>query len=98
MLEAWNKAFESKVRLAVMSLLMVRETIDFPTLKSQLDLTDGNLASHLAALEKLEYIQVSKRFVGKRPNTSYQATPLGREAFHAHLAALEKFIRQGPPR
>ncbi|MDD2792192.1 MAG: transcriptional regulator, partial [Sediminibacterium sp.] len=66
-----NKAFESRVRLGIMSILMVNDFTDFSSLKEQLQITDGNLASHLAALEKLEYISVSKQFIGKKPNTSY---------------------------
>lgn len=87
-----NKAFESRVRLGIMSILMVNDFIDFPSLKEQLQITDGNLASHLAALEKLEYISVSKQFIGKKPNTSYAATEIGRKAFSEHLNALERLI------
>lgn len=87
-----NKAFESRVRLGIMSILMVNDFIDFPSLKEQLQITDGNLASHLAALEKLEYISVSKQFIGKKPNTSYAATNTGRKAFGEHLNALERLI------
>ena len=89
-----NKAFESRVRLGIMSILMVNDTVDFNTLKEQLQITDGNLASHLAALEKSAFILVSKQFIGKKPNTTYQATTEGRKAFSLHLDALEKFIRQ----
>ena len=89
-----NKAFESRVRLGIMSVLMVNDTVDFNTLKEQLQITDGNLASHLAALEKAAFIVVSKQFIGKKPNTTYQATTEGRKAFSLHLDALEKFIRQ----
>ncbi len=89
-----NKAFESRVRLGIMSILMVNDTVDFNTLKEQLQITDGNLASHLAALEKAVFILVSKQFIGKKPNTTYQATTEGRKAFSLHLDALEKFIRQ----
>ena len=89
-----NKAFESRVRLGIMSILMVNDTVDFNTLKEQLQITDGNLASHLAALEKAGFILVSKQFIGKKPNTTYQATTEGRKAFSLHLDALEKFIRQ----
>lgn len=89
-----NKAFESRVRLGIMSILMVNDTVDFNTLKEQLQITDGNLASHLAALEKAGFILVSKQFIGKKPNTTYQATTEGRKAFSQHLDALEKFIRQ----
>lgn len=75
-----------------MSILMVNETVDFASIKEQLQLTDGNIASHITALEKLDYIQVTKQFIGKKPNTSYSATPTGKKAFSEHLDALEKLI------
>ena len=90
----FDKAFENKVRLGVMSALMVNDTLDFNALKELLDLTDGNLASHLKALEKVEYIQVKKQFVGRKPNTRYQATKEGKKAFEAHLNALEALIKE----
>ena len=89
-----NKAFESRVRLGIMSLLMVEDNVDFNSMKEILDITDGNLASHAAALEKLEYITITKSFIGKKPNTSYASTPLGRYEFKKHLDALEKLIKQ----
>lgn len=88
-----NKAFENRIRLGIMSVLMVNDTIDFNTLKDMLDITDGNLASHISALEKAEYILVSKQFVGKKPNTTYAATKAGKQAFRDHLDALEKLIK-----
>lgn len=91
-LENINKAFESKARLGIMSVLMVEDRVDFSTLKETLQLTDGNLASHLRALEELEYLRAEKQFVGRKPNTSYYATDAGREAFKCHLDALEKLI------
>ena len=91
---ALNKAFESRIRLGIMSILMVNDAVDFNTLKEQLQITDGNLASHLAALEKSAFILINKQFIGKKPNTSYQASTEGRKAFTEHLDALEKFIRQ----
>ena len=75
-----------------MSVLIVNESIDFNSLKNLLGLTDGNLASHVAALEKSRYIKVNKTFIGKKPNTSYSVTALGRKAFKEHLDALEKLI------
>ncbi len=87
-----NKAFESRVRLGMMSILMVNDYVDFGTLKDQLQITDGNLASHIAALEKLGFIEIRKQFIGKKPNTSYVATAVGKNAFIAHLDALEKLI------
>lgn len=89
----FNKAFESKVRLGVMSILMVNESIDFNTLKELLSLSDGNLASHIKALEELKYITVNKQFVGKKPNTTYAATAEGKTAFNEHLNALENLIK-----
>lgn len=75
-----------------MSVLMVNESADFTTLKELLGVTDGNLASHAKALESDEYIVVEKQFIGKKPNTSYRATPQGRKAFQEHIEALEKLI------
>ncbi|WP_299820310.1 transcriptional regulator [uncultured Pontibacter sp.] len=87
-----NKAFESRVRLGIMSVLMVEDRVDFSTLKDTLQLTDGNLASHLRALEDAAYLRVEKQFVGRKPNTTYHATDAGREAFTSHLDALEQLI------
>lgn len=91
-LENINKAFESRVRLGIMSVLMVNESVDFSTLKDTLQLTDGNLASHLRALEDIAYLRVEKQFVGRKPQTNYQASDIGREAFKNHLNALEQLI------
>lgn len=88
-----DRAFESRVRLGIMSMLVVGEYVDFGTLRDRLQVTDGNLASHLAALEKSGYVEVRKRFVGRRPNTSYAVTEAGRGAFARHLDALERMIR-----
>lgn len=76
-----------------MSVLMVNEEVDFNELKERLDVTDGNLASHIGALEKLDYIAVEKRFIGKKPNTSFSATKKGKKAFTEHLDALEDLLK-----
>lgn len=89
-----NKQFESRIRLGIMSVLMVNESVDFTTLKDLLDTSDGNLASHLSSLEKGELITVQKQFVGRKPNTSYQITLSGRTAFQEHLEYLAKLIKQ----
>lgn len=93
-IENLNKAFESRVRLGIMSVLMVADQVDFVTLKEQLQVTDGNIASHITALEKLTYIKVEKKFIGKKPNTTYSVTTQGKKAFKEHINALEKLIRQ----
>jgi DNA-binding HxlR family transcriptional regulator len=77
-----------------MSALMVNETVDFNSLKELLELTDGNLASHLKALEQQEIIVVSKQFVGRKPSTTYHATKLGKDLFRQHLNALEELINK----
>lgn len=87
-----NKEFESRVRLGIMSVLMVNEWVDFTEMKNLLEITDGNLASHSTALEKSKFIEVKKEFVGKKPKTSYKVTESGREAFANHLTALEKLL------
>lgn len=87
-----NKVFDSRVRLGIMSLLAVNEKVDFNTMKEMLDVTDGNLASHLKALEKENIIQVRKQFVGRKPNTSYEVTGYGRKLFQEHINTLEKLI------
>lgn len=91
-----NKLFESRVRLGIMSVLMVNEWVDFKTLKKTLQVTDGNLASHLNALEKNKLIEVKKQFVRRKPKTTYNATKKGSQAFREHLAALEKLINNQP--
>lgn len=94
LIEKINKSFENRIRLGIMSALMVNDAIDFLTLKELLDVTDGNLASHITALEKIDYIAVKKEFVGKKTKTSYLATSLGRKEFIMHLNALEKLVKQ----
>ena len=88
-----NKAFESRIRLGIMSILSVNDSADFNTMKQLMDLTDGNLESHLKALEGLGYIQYTKQFIGRKPNTTYTITEEGQKAFKEHLNALEELIR-----
>jgi DNA-binding MarR family transcriptional regulator len=91
--EKLDKAFENRVRLQIMSVLVVNDRYDFNSLKELLGVTDGNLASHLKGLEKEEYILVNKSFLGRKSNTNYQATAKGKQAFKQHLDALEQFIK-----
>ncbi len=92
-IENLNKTFDSRVRLGIMSTLMVNDAINFNDLKQLIDVTDGNLASHIKSLEESAYIKVNKGFIGKKTNTTYAVTKLGEKAFQQHLAALEKMIR-----
>jgi DNA-binding MarR family transcriptional regulator len=93
-LEHFDKAFENRIRLQIMSVLVANENYDFNSLKELLEVTDGNLASHLKALEKEEYIIIYKSFLGRKPNTSYAASEKGRAAFLKHLQSLENLIKQ----
>lgn len=88
----YDKAFENVIRLRVMSVLMVNEQYDFNSFKELLDVTDGNLASHLKNLENSGYILVEKSFMGRKPLTNYSATEAGKEAFKLHLEFLENLI------
>ena len=92
-IDTLNKAFESRIRLGIMSILMVNNQVDFTMLKDLLDITDGNMASHISGLEKLGYLKVTKQFIGKKPNTSYAATESGKAAFADHVKALEKLLQ-----
>jgi predicted transcriptional regulator len=93
MIDGLNKIFESRVRLGIMSVLMVNDWVDFNTLKDLLKVTDGNLASHITGLEKQDYIEVMKEFIGKKPKTSFKATKIGKLAFKKHLNALENLLK-----
>ncbi len=89
-----NKVFDSRIRLGIMSVLAVNDKIDFNTMKELLNVTDGNLASHIIALEKAKYVEVKKQFAGKKPLTTYKISRLGKKAFNDHLNALEKLIKK----
>lgn len=88
-----NKAFESRIRLGVMSILMVNEEISFNDLKQMLEVTDGNLATHLVHLEENGFIKVHKGFVGRKTNTTYSVTKSGEKAFNEHIETLENMIK-----
>lgn len=88
-----NKAFENKVRLGIMSALVVNDHLNFNALKELLDVTDGNLASHLKSLEKNDYLKVKKEFIDRKPNTQYSITAEGKDAFTKHIRAIEQLLK-----
>jgi DNA-binding MarR family transcriptional regulator len=92
-IEHLNKTFDSRVRLGIMSALLVNLEVSFNELKELIAVTDGNLASHLKTLEEASYIKVHKGFVGRKTNTTYAISKGGEKAFKAHLDALEQMIR-----
>lgn len=90
-----NPVFDHRNRLGIMSILAVNDWVEYSTLKELLNLTDGNLASHLKPLEAAAYIEYRKQFVGRRPQTTYAATPAGKTAFKEHLEGLEAMLKIG---
>jgi DNA-binding MarR family transcriptional regulator len=92
-IENLNKVFDSRIRLGIMSAVMVNAEVNFNDLKELIGVTDGNLASHLKTLEENGYIKVQKGFIGRKTNTTYAVTKAGEKAFKLHLEALEKMIK-----
>ncbi len=93
LIENLNKIFDSRIRLGIMSALMVNAEVNFNELKELIQVTDGNLASHIKTLEESDYIKVQKGFVGRKTNTTYSVTKAGEKAFKVHLEALEQMIK-----
>ena len=87
-----NKAFDNQVRLSIMSMLVVNDSVDFSTFKEMLELSDGNLSSHLSFLETEKYVSVNKQFIGKRPKSIYTATEMEKKAFSDYLNALDTLV------
>ena len=92
--ENLDKTLEHRVRLQIVSVLVANDSYDFNALKELLEVTDGNLATHLKALEREKYISITKSFIEKKPNTRYKISERGRTAFKKHLDALEELIKQ----
>ncbi len=92
-IENLNKVFDSRIRLGIMSALMVNAGVNYNELKELIKVTDGNLASHIKSLEESGYLKVQKGFIGRKTNTIYSVTKAGGKAFKDHLDALEKIIR-----
>lgn len=93
-IEHLNKVFDSRIRLGIMSAVLVNDEVSFNELKELIEVTDGNLASHLKTLEEASYIKVNKGFIGRKTNTTYAVTKAGEKAFKQHLEALEKMIKK----
>ena len=88
-----NKIFDNRIRLGIMSMLMVNHEISFNDLKQMLEVTDGNLATHLVNLEENGLLKVHKGFIGRKTNTTYSITKAGEKIFNEHITALEKMIK-----
>lgn len=93
LLKDLDKAFENRIRLGIMSALIVNDFIDFNSLKVMLDVTDGNLASHLKSLEKSNYVTYKKEFLNRKTSTCYSASIEGKNAFIKHINAIEQLLK-----
>ena len=93
LLKDLDKAFEAKVRLGIMSALMVNKHMNFKALKDLLEVTDGNLATHVKFLVNCKYVKAHKEFLNNKPNTNYSITVAGRDAFVKHIKALEQLLQ-----
>ncbi len=93
MIESLDPLFHDRARFGIMVVLLKNGEVDFNTLKRELGLTDGNLATHLRKLEEAGVVRYRKTFVGRRPRTYYSLTPEGRERFVEYLERLEKILK-----
>lgn len=92
-IEQMDRAFESRVRIGIMTMLLLQEWVDFSALRDTMGVTDGNLASHTTLLEERNYLEVRKQFIGKRPNTAYRATTPGKQAFIRYVNAFKELMQ-----
>lgn len=92
-LNGLNKAFENRVRLGIMSALLVNDWLDFSQLKELLGVTDGNLSTHLKSLEEKQFISVNKEFINRKPKSKYTVTQVGKQAFQEHITAIERLLK-----
>lgn len=92
-IENLNKIFDSRIRLGIMSAVMVNEFVSYNDLKELIQVTDGNLASHLKTLEESGFVKVQKGFIGRKTNTTYSVTKAGEKAFRSHIEGLEQMIK-----
>jgi DNA-binding HxlR family transcriptional regulator len=87
-----DEVIHSRIRLAIMSVLIGLEEAEFNFLKEKVKATDGNLSVHLRKLEDSGYINSKKEFIDRKPKTTYKLTAKGRKAFEAYIEQLEKII------
>lgn len=90
-----NPILVDRIRLAIMAhLSLAKGSVDFNTLLQELELTKGNLSTHMRKLEAAGLIEIKKEFVGRKPKTSYLCTKSGKHELQAYLAAVEAVLKQ----
>jgi DNA-binding MarR family transcriptional regulator len=87
-----DEVFHSRIRLAIVAALVPVEELDFVSLRELVGATDGNMSTHTKRLEEAGYVEVRKRFVDRKPSTSYALTEKGRTSFTAYVEELGRFI------
>ena len=90
----FDPLLHQNIRSKLISLLIANEELPFKALKEYLQVTDGNLSSHLSKLEKAGYVKIEKSFEKKRPKTVVHVTTKGKEAFEHYIEALKLFIEE----
>ena len=87
-----NDTIHQRTRLAIMAALAGVVRLDFNELKAELGLTDGNLSTHAAALERAGYVQITKSFKGRKPHTTLAMTAKGRKALGNYVGLLQSIL------
>ena len=90
--EQFDELIHAPTRLAIVSLLAATEWAEFRFIRDSVELSDSALSKQLTTLEQAGYVDIRKRFVGKRPQTSAKLTRRGRMAFTRHVAALQAIV------
>ncbi|QLG50808.1 winged helix-turn-helix domain-containing protein [Natrinema halophilum] len=90
----FDKLVHQPIRLQLFAYLYRHGQTTFSELRDELDVTDGNLSAHLQRMEDADAVVVEKRFVDRRPRTTYELSPNGRETFEAHVDTLETLLDQ----
>ena len=89
-----DRVIHEKGRLAIMSMLAAAPELSFTELRDALGMTDGNLTTHIRALQEEGYLAVAKSYQNRRPLTTCSLTPPGRKAFAGYINLLEQIVRQ----
>ncbi len=89
-----DRVIHEKGRLAIMSMLAASPELSFTELRDALEMTDGNLTSHMRTLQEAGYVSVSKSYRNNRPLTTCALTAAGKKAFTAYIDLLEQIVQQ----
>ena len=93
-----DRVIHEKGRLAIMSMLAASAELSFTELREALEMTDGNLTTHIRTLQEAGYVSVTKSFHNKRPLTTCALTAQGKKAFTNYINLLERIVQQNKPR